>query len=288
MEYRQISLTEIQPFVRFAQEIFISSQKKQIIVQSYDHRLFYVINGTAKIEINGTSYDLSSGNVLYWMSGTSYCVLPQAGSTLQMISINFDFLQDNAQTIQFLPVVPPRDYQSDRRLEVLSFSDAPVLNEMIFLREAPSLLPFLRAMVAEATSAEVFHTFQLSSLLCVVINLLQRYASTGQSVKGRVRSYKQILDYIQANYAQELDNRTLADQFGYHPNYMSRLVLERTGCSLHKYLLKIRIQNALYLLQNSDLPVSEISQQVGFKNVSYFSQYFKKCTGYSPSAFRAD
>ena len=203
-----------------------------------------------------------------------------------MISINFDFLQENARSVQYLPIVPPQDYHEDKRLEILEFKDATVLNEMIFLQEAPSILPYLRAMVNEAANAELFYAFQLSALFCVVLNLLQRIASVGQGTKGRVRSYKQILDYIQANYAQDLDNRTLAEQFGYHPNYMSRLILERTGSSLHQYLLRIRIQNALYWLQNSDLPISEIAQQVGFKNVSYFSQYFKKCTGYSPSAFR--
>ncbi len=288
MERKQIGLTEIHPFVRFAQEIFVSAQKKQLTVQSYDHRLFYIINGAADIAVNGLTYRVSSGNVLYWMSGTAYCIRPQADSSLQMISINFDFFQDNAQSVQYLPVVPPQDYHADKRLEVLEFTDAAALNGMIFLQEAPSLLPYLRAMVNEAANAEVFYTFQLSSLLCAVLNLLQRSASAGQGTKGRARSYKQILDYIQANYAQDLDNHTLAEQFGYHPNYMSRLILERTGNSLHQYLLRIRIQNALYLLQNSDLPISEIAQQVGFKNISYFSQYFKKCTGYSPSAFRAN
>lgn len=282
---QQLALEEIHPFVRFAQEIYVHYGREQL-VQTYDHRLFYVLNGTGTIEINGVHHEVSTGAVLYWMSGTTYCIRPHVNSVLHLIAINFDFTQRNAASTQYLPVISPQQYDIQKQLENLHFTNAPFLNSMILAKEIPALLPYLNAIVSEASAPEIFSDYQQSLLLSAAINLLHRKVSSSQPYAKRGASYRTILDYIQSHYMEDLNNQTLAKIFNYHPNYIGQLISKCTGVPLHQYLLKIRIRQALYLLQTTELPIASVAEQVGFKDASYFSMYFKKCTGYSPSAFR--
>ena len=53
-----------------------------------------------------------------------------------------------------------------------------------------------------------------------------------------------------------------------------------------QYILSIRINNAVSLLETTDYNVTEISNIVGYDNPLYFSRIFKKQKGVSPSEYR--
>lgn len=286
MNRESMDIHSIKPFVRFAQDIYITPAQKHMYAKSYDHRLFYVISGSAILEIGNIVKEISSGHVLYWASGLTYRFEPGNEQALHMIAINFDFTQANRESVQYLPVVSPGDYAEEKRLEDIVFTDAAVLNAPILIQNLPSVLPYIQALVSEADQPALFSEFQLSNLLNIVLTMVCRAASQRQIVKGQINSYRQIIDYINSHYAEDIDNHFLAATFGYHPKYISQLITQHTGIPLHQYLLKVRIRNAIYLLQTSPLSISEIARRVGFKNASYFSEYFRRCTGYSPRAFR--
>lgn len=288
MQPRQISFDSIRPFVRFTKEVPVFGGKKPSTVLSYDHRLMYVVSGAGMLEIDGLSREIRPGMVLYWMSGTPYCIRPREGHTLHLIAVNFDFTHEKSSAVRFLPLVLPQDYRPEQRLELLHFTDAVVMNSPVILPALPAILPYLQAMISEQATPDSFSDFQSSQLLGAVLNLIRRHLAQRQSVREQRGSLPQILEYIQAHYSEDLDNQVLAQQFNYHPNYISQLIAGGTGVPLHQYLLKVRIQQALYLLQATDLPIHEIAVRVGFKNSSYFSQYFKKATGYTPGSFRID
>lgn len=283
---KYLALEEIRPFVRFAQNVHIAAGKKPVTLQSYDHRIFYVLSGIAGVKAGSIVRQALPGTLLYWMSGTPYSIYPANQEALEVIAINFDFLSEHNTTIQYLPMVLPSEFVPEKCLEHISFTDAQTLNEPLFFSDIPAVLPFLKNILQEAASAEIFSRFQLSSLLCTVIGILYRNSLQKNPPIRRGTSHREILTYIQNHYADNLSNQSLAHIFNYHPHYISQLISKHTGVPLHQYLLKIRIQQSIYLLLNTDIPIHEIARQVGFCDVSYFSQYFKKCTGYPPSAFR--
>ena len=92
--------------------------------------------------------------------------------------------------------------------------------------------------------------------------------------------------YIYAHYAEPLTNAQIGHEFGFHPNYVSSLISAATGMSLHRYLLFIRISNAIDLLETTGLSIGSIAQQTGFDDVCYFSKYFRKLTGLAPRDYR--
>lgn len=280
-----ILFSSISPFVRYIDNVRLPNGRRLPMVNTYDHRLFYIVSGTAIIHIYDKEIAVGPGHVLYWMSGTPYNILPTGHSDLQLIAINFDFTQNHSTTIQYLPVTPIQEYIVDKRLEVLQFADAPVMNHPVHLSNVPEIASYLQIMLQETTSPNTFGNAQLSAFMHIVLIAIYREVSSHQTQKQK-RGLKDILAFIHLHYTEDLTNQKLAALFGYHPNYISHLIRNHTGVPLHQYLLQLRIHQTLHLLQTTDLPIYEIACKVGFQNPSYFSQYFKQCTGYSPSAFR--
>lgn len=96
----------------------------------------------------------------------------------------------------------------------------------------------------------------------------------------------QVKTYISHHLAEDLSRETLARQFFINPNYLSRLFKKETGISLQDYLLQERIKKARFLLETTQLSVSEVHEQSGFSHSSYFSKIFKRETGMTPLEYR--
>jgi two-component system response regulator YesN len=85
---------------------------------------------------------------------------------------------------------------------------------------------------------------------------------------------------------EDISNESIGKEFGYHKNYVSGLLKQMTGIPLHRYVLHLRLMHAVQLIENTDLTVSEIADASGFYDVAYFSSYFKKHFGVTPTKYR--
>ena len=95
-----------------------------------------------------------------------------------------------------------------------------------------------------------------------------------------------IIQYIRKNYQEKLNLAKIAHQFYISPYYLSRMFKQVTGLTLTEYLNNTRIKAAQHLLLTSDLPVSEISEQVGYESHTHFCRVFKQFTNVSPMQYR--
>ena len=77
-----------------------------------------------------------------------------------------------------------------------------------------------------------------------------------------------------------------AKQFGLSPANMIFLVKKATGKTPIQVLTQYRIENAKYLLLNTDQPINNIATSCGYQNEYYFSTAFKKYTGIAPYFYR--
>ncbi len=97
---------------------------------------------------------------------------------------------------------------------------------------------------------------------------------------------QQILDYIQKHHAEGINLASIAEQFHFNYNYLSRIFTTYTGSSFTDYLNNIRIKEAKIMLKQSNLSIAKISEKVGYTDTSYFSKVFKKIALCSPSDYR--
>lgn len=96
-----------------------------------------------------------------------------------------------------------------------------------------------------------------------------------------------LICFIEEHYSEELNLYDIAqNQFFVHPNYLSKLLKDKSGVSFSKYLLDVRMKNAVLLLNRRDLSVSTIAQLVGYNSESYFVQVFHRYYGSTPGVYR--
>ena len=283
--YRELPLEALDPFVRSALVVSLPPLIGQSMHMSYDHRLFYVLSGSAQVVLNGKMTLLKQGSLVYWTAGTEYTFHYEEADTPRLIAINFDFTHENTQWDQCIPSVLPEGFAEEKCLERIYISNAPVLSGAFVLDDGTAAFGDLQRMIREAEERARFSDVLLTNLMRNLLVTLCRLADSESNSRGE-DSFRQVLAYVQLHYREPLSNRTVADVFGYHPNYISQLFREHTEVPLHRYLLQLRIRRALSLLRSTDAPISEVAREAGFENVGYFCRYFKKVTGYSPSAYR--
>ncbi|WP_105619863.1 helix-turn-helix domain-containing protein [Vallitalea okinawensis] len=125
----------------------------------------------------------------------------------------------------------------------------------------------------------------------LLYEIMQYYLDKCTSITFKTPSHSAnklsiVLDYIENNLNRHVTNNELADLIHLHPNYFVTIFKKSLGVSPKKYINDIRLRKAKDLLLSTELNISDITYQLGFKDIYYFSKKFKKDTGLSPSLFR--
>lgn len=94
------------------------------------------------------------------------------------------------------------------------------------------------------------------------------------------------LKYIEQHYAEKLTLTELAEKTYVSQWYLSKLLNKYTDKSFCDLLNQTRINKAEKLLQDPSLKIHEISEMLGFADVTHFSRVFKKMEQLSPNEYR--
>lgn len=101
-----------------------------------------------------------------------------------------------------------------------------------------------------------------------------------------LRYSEQIMQWIEAHYAEEVSLDQLAERLHLSKFYVSRVFHEETGSHITDYLTARRIKQACRLLQSTVQSIEHVGIEVGYPNVSYFIHMFKKVVGTTPLKYR--
>lgn len=98
---------------------------------------------------------------------------------------------------------------------------------------------------------------------------------------------RELFQYLSENYATATLKST-ADHFHYHPNYLSGLIAKNTGKSFSEILTEIRTTQVRYYLSQTDIPIDDIADLLGYSHVSSFYGAAKKMLGMTPVQYRKE
>ena len=157
--------------------------------------------------------------------------------------------------------------------------DAPQFHQPVFVPDWKETEFYLKEIISAYELRLTGFEISMSA------NLMHLLAHFYNSEGSRNSLAQEVIRYINRHYQAPLTNEALGKHFGYHPNYISRLIKKRTGLPLHAYLNNLRISRAISMLESGNLSISQVAYHVGFSDLGYFSRYFKKMTGVAPSAF---
>lgn len=117
------------------------------------------------------------------------------------------------------------------------------------------------------------------------VRLLYDYLG-GQTEAQNDTSIEKVMEYIGLHYREDITLNTVAEAVFLNPVYISRLIKEQTGRNYTDLVMEMRVEQAVELLEHSDLYVYEIAEKVGYNNLKYFYKVFRKVTGKSPGDYR--
>ncbi|MGM5489258.1 AraC family transcriptional regulator [Weissella koreensis] len=122
----------------------------------------------------------------------------------------------------------------------------------------------------------------------LLIQVIQEYPSQKNpqnDFKGS-KLARQAREYMDEYFETGINVNDVANELNVNRSYLTRVFTSNFGLLPKAWLIGVRINKASELLQMEKMSVDEISESVGFNNVSVFSRSFNKMVGESPSKYR--
>jgi AraC-like DNA-binding protein len=114
----------------------------------------------------------------------------------------------------------------------------------------------------------------------------EMFAYIKQNKRSQVKMDKQVIDFINGHYAEDISLGYVADKFSLSESYLSKVIKNYLGISFKTYLNNLRILESKELLKGGHLKVAEIANKVGFGNVNTFIRVFKHAEGVTPGKYQ--
>ena len=136
-----------------------------------------------------------------------------------------------------------------------------------------------------------FHDGELEQAVRSLQSRMQRkepsHGIPGLKKGDKSKYVLEAMDYIGAHYNDPgITVGSIAQSLGISEGHLSHMFKKETDYTLLNYLTRYRIHKSMELLRDCRLKVYEVAEQVGYKDVTYFSATFKKVVGVSPSEYQ--
>ena len=95
-----------------------------------------------------------------------------------------------------------------------------------------------------------------------------------------------VVEYISEHFTEKIYIETLAEMINVSPDYFTKMFKDSIGKTPIDYINALRINKAMQLLAETEIPVNDISSSLGFSNPNYFHKIFKQYMVTSPLVYR--
>lgn len=175
----------------------------------------------------------------------------------------------------------------------------------IYINLNNATLPFIKAVkITDNAEKHILSAFSTAYyyynnsyngkeiILSSVGQLIVNYITSFNLQKPLIKIVEEIKDNIIMNFA---DTNYKIDEYlrtiPFNEDYLTKLFKNEIGVTPHKFLIDMRLQNALHLLylkKQNEYNISTIAHMCGFDDPLYFSRIFKKYYGYSPKNYNLE
>ncbi|MBR1581890.1 MAG: helix-turn-helix transcriptional regulator [Bacilli bacterium] len=142
-------------------------------------------------------------------------------------------------------------------------------------------------LIQESKNEELNYTSNITNCIAktIILKILQLFSSGNK--KAATNEYVQkIQDYLDKHYLEEIDLDKYYETLPFSKYYIARLFKSTLGVTPVNYIISKRIDHAKTLLNKTDMKIINIANEVGYKDIYYFTKVFKKEVGVSPSSYR--
>ena len=213
-----------------------------------------------------------------------------------------DYLQDNSSLIlflclrnDFLPEIMDENVSTQKIITFLqsAMMEQKDLQQYVHFKPIGNVHEEMQncfsLLTTELHEGKVGSHFIIKGLLMRIFRLLStKYEfqlSRQQKKDMNWAVFADICHYIENNY-KTVTIQELSRLFHFQEDYFNRLIKKRTGKTYCELLQNVRLFRAEQLLVQTDLTVSEIAEEVGYRNKGYFYKLFAEKFHMTPAEYR--
>jgi len=280
---------ELKEHGNFAFPVHISIEK----IQSYEQGFFLwhwhpeieltlVLSGQIEYQINDNTYILSRGDGLFGNSNALHTGRMTNGEECTYLSITFHprFLYGYENSILQTKYV---SYITSNE----AWASLPLVKNVPWQCEILSQMQQIYELSKTSTRDL---ELQIHMLLISIWQKLYQHFSTQPSneikTQQHIKRLRDILSYIEHHYNQEISLEDVAKSATICKSECCRFFKKHMGITIFDYILYLRIQKSLPLLQDAS-SITEAASRVGFSSPSYYSQIFKRYMKCTPMEYKS-
>lgn len=248
-----------------------------------DLQFTLVTRGTVSIQINGSNYNLNTGEAIFINSGLLH-ITNHISEDGDYVSFNF-----SAKLLSFF-------YGSQLEMDyVLPFTSNYCFTVKLFRSEIEweaVIINNLRDLVSLCKSKNVYGknyeiAVRLTQIwLLLIRNVKDTLGKTSKTFIKRQENLQTMLEFIHKNYMKEISLKDIADRSHISSGECCRCFKNTLHITPYEYLINYRINKGADLLKETSYSVTTIAGIVGFNDSSHFIQLFKKVMHVTPNEYK--
>lgn len=232
----------------------------------HEYQINYITEGSGVFENAHGKFPVRAGSMLFNFPGVWHRYKPneRSGWEENYIGFNGKIADGLFQHPLFKPTRPV--LQVGNREELL---DTYLKIFDLVEREQPGFQQIASGMVMK--------------LLGYIISIEKQKGFSGKPIAKVIEESRFMM---RQQVGKEIDLQQIAEQYHVGYSYFRQMFKKYTGVSPGQYHIQLRIMRAKELLASTNKSIKEISYELGFQSIYYFSNMFKKKEGMNPSDFR--
>lgn len=245
--------------------------------------IMYMISGVCRIDVKVGDTEkrvtLKKGEFMVLDADVPHRLIVEQVVSCRMLNVEFGFMETEGRTLSLRQIAV-----EEQEVSFLLNRPFPYL----VLVDQEEVYPVLRSLVLEldqrGTEGRMMtHMLFIQLLVCIARLYDERERSEVQQSEFYI---KRSVDFLHQNYDRNIQVKDVAAEVNLHPGYLHRVFRRGTGRTITEYLTMIRMEKAKMLLEQTDIPIHEISDYVGVGSRQYFHMLFKKYTETTPVEYR--
>ncbi len=257
---------------------YITSFKHTVLRKGYKmpephrheaHELYYLMSGKSTYFISNRIYQLKAGDLIFVpknrFHNTSYTTKNESERIALLIT--------------------------DRLFNCVLKSNIFNTSSPQLIRISPDVSQQIQDIFAmlelEQQHSDSFHEYIQEQLLCLLFSLISRNSlpCTDIELSPSKQSIQDAVQYIRANYSEDLNIADIAQMISMTPVYFSHQFKKLIGVSPSEYITMTRMNAAKKLLVDTNNSIVEISLACGYPDSNYFAKIFKMNVGITPKKY---
>jgi AraC-like DNA-binding protein/mannose-6-phosphate isomerase-like protein (cupin superfamily) len=146
----------------------------------------------------------------------------------------------------------------------------------------------LQNIARELVERSIGYEFAASArLLDILVRIERLNLEAKQTIKPELAAMvSQTIVFMEQHLATSIRLEDMASTAHLNETYFCEVFKQVTGISPGRYLMRLRLEHARYLLLSTEQPITTVARESGFTDPSHFARVFKGAFGTSPTRLR--